>query len=248
MGLSIFVFSWLFDFLLLMGISQLYPGKISVIKIVIAAAINGLYVVGVMLFWFSAVVSPLLRCVAIIITGIVAFGWSLNGIRCCGVFLLLHVAISGVLQPDWPLRPLPLLLASILVLLFTILGFPEKDDMVSVEVSYGKNHMTLTALRDTGNTLRDPLTGKPVLILGADVAEHLTGLSPQQLRTPVETIGALPGLRLIPYRGIGGEGLLLALRLPRMRVGARAGSGIVAFAPEVLSKDGKFQALTGGAL
>ena len=149
----------------------------------------------------------------------------------------------------WIFHPWPLLLASVLLLLLCVLGLPEKSGtLIQIELSYGTNRMKLTALRDTGNSLHDPITGKPVLILGADAAKDLIGLSEHQLRNPTDTMGAIPGLRLIPYRAIGGEGLLLALRLPYVRIGSREGSTLVAFAPEVLSKEGKFQALTGGAL
>ncbi len=75
--------------------------------------------------------------------------------------------------------------------------------------------MQLIALRDTGNTLRDPLTGEQVLVAGADVGEKLLGLTAQQLRNPVETVAqsTLRGLRLIPYRGVGQPGgMLLAVR------------------------------------
>jgi stage II sporulation protein GA (sporulation sigma-E factor processing peptidase) len=107
----------------------------------------------------------------------------------------------------------------------------------------------LTALQDTGNTLRDPITGRQVLVVGADVAQKLTGLTVQQLKKPVENVGLLPGLRLIPYRAVGQEaGLLLALKLPQVKIGTWQGNSLVAFAPEGLSPDGAYQALTGGVL
>lgn len=246
---TVFIFSWLVDFLLLMGVSQLYPHRGHFIKAIIAAAMNGIYVALASRRVFPFMDTPILAGAAMVITGMIAFGCSAKGIRSCGMFLLLRLAMTGITQPVLIFRPLPLLLASSLALLLCVMGLPEKNDhMIPVELSYGTNRMTITALRDTGNGLQDPLTGKPVLILGADAAQSLTGLTAQQLRKPVETMGALPGLRLIPYRSIGGEGLLLALRLHEMRVGSRSGSGIVAFAPEILSKEGKFQALTGGTL
>ena len=106
--------------------------------------------------------------------------------------------------------------------------------------------MRLTALRDTGNSLRDPITGKPVLIVGADIAEKLTGLSPAALRDPVRTMGSLPGLRLIPYRTVGNTGFLLALRIPSVKIGNRQGSALVAFSPHILGSG--YQALTGGTV
>ena len=117
-----------------------------------------------------------------------------------------------------------------------------------VELFYGDKQIRITALQDTGNTLRDPITGRQVLVVGADVAERLTGLSPQQLRTPIETIDKLPGLRLIPYRSVGCNSFLLAIQLPKVKIGSWQGSSLVAFAPDFLSPEGAYQALTGGIL
>ena len=100
--------------------------------------------------------------------------------------------------------------------------------------------------RYTGNTLQDPVTGQPVLVIGADAANRLTGLSREQLRSPVESLEALPGLRLVPYRTVGGSGLMLARKYQNVKIGKWKGSQLVAFAPERLG--GGYEALTGGAV
>ena len=87
-----------------------------------------------------------------------------------------------------------------------------------------------------------------VLVIDVDAAERLIGLSRHQLCCPVDTIGMLPGLRLIPYKSVGGSGFLLAMRLSDVKVGSWKGSGLVAFSPEVLSAEGSYQALTGGII
>ena len=105
----------------------------------------------------------------------------------------------------------------------------------------------MTALRDTGNTLKDPVTGADVLVVAQQVAEQITGLNSQQLSNPVESIGVIPGLRLIPYRTVGQSGgMLLALRIQKVKIGKQWGSRLVAFAPNGLCADGRYQALTGG--
>jgi len=104
-------------------------------------------------------------------------------------------------------------------------------------------------LEDTGNCLRDPVTGASVLVVGAQAARLLTGLTQQQLRSPLTTLGTIPGLRLIPYRTVGtGAGLLLAMRFQNVRIGSWQGSTLVAFAPEGLEMGHPYQALTGGLL
>ena len=103
------------------------------------------------------------------------------------------------------------------------------------------------ALRDTGNSLRDPVTGDAVLILASEAAQRLTGLTEQQIASPVETltIGTLPGLRLIPYRAVGQGGLLLGMKLNCV-IDGRESSTVVAFDPGGLGKETMYQALTGG--
>ena len=97
-----------------------------------------------------------------------------------------------------------------------------------------------------GNTLRDPITGEPVLVVAGSVGQRLTGLTEDQLRTPLETLARrpIPGLRLIPYRAVGQSGgMLLGVRMDKVSVGSRQGSAIVAFAPEGLGGEGLYQAL-----
>ncbi len=133
------------------------------------------------------------------------------------------------------------------VCIWAIRGRAQK--YLPVELCYGGQAVKIQALYDTGNLLRDPVTGKQVLIVGSDVAEQLTGLSVQQLENPVETMGAIPGLRLIPYHTVAkADGFLLALRLQNSKIGKWQGSLMVAFAPRKLDEKGKFKALIRGVI
>ncbi len=71
----------------------------------------------------------------------------------------------------------------------------------------------LKALIDTGNMLRDPLSGKKVLIAEA---QKLTPLFEFDLKgiSPVEPDGLPKGFRLIPFSSIGKESGLLAAFVP----------------------------------
>ena len=123
------------------------------------------------------------------------------------------------------------------------------SELMPVELHYEMERVSIWALRDTGNSLKDPITGNPVLVVGPKVAEKLLGLTQEQLENPVESVGVLPGLRLIPYRTVGcPNGLLLGMRLPNIKIGNWQGSSIVAFAPYGLGERQTYQALTGGYL
>lgn len=247
--LGVFAVGWLVDFLLLMGVKQLYPDNSSWIRVALSAFLGSVYGAVCLIPGIGVLATGVFPVLLPVMTALVAFGFGKDTLRRTGAFLLLRLALCGLAVPGGMLRPWTVLLSSVLALLLFLLGLPDgMGGYVPVELRYGTTFLQLTALRDTGNTLRDPVTGRPVLVLGADAAQKLTGLSLHQLRTPVESMQALPGLRLIPYRTVCGSGLLLALRVKNLRVGNWKGSGVVAFAPEVLSLEGKFQALTGGML
>ena len=120
---------------------------------------------------------------------------------------------------------------------------------VPVELCYRDKCLRFTALRDTGNTLKDPITGSPILVVGAEIATQLLGLTKQQLKAPADTVSnsGIPGLRLVPFHTVGqAGGLMLALRLQDVKIGKWKGSSLVAFAPEGLCRDSGFQGLSGG--
>ena len=122
---------------------------------------------------------------------------------------------------------------------------------IPVKLCYGGKNVCLTALRDTGNTLRDPVTGEQVLVAGADVAWELLGLNSQQLKDPVTTVaaGKHSGLRLVPYRSVGQPaGLMLAARMGESVVGGKKMRPVVAFSPENLGGGGEYRMLTGGVI
>ncbi len=237
------------DFLLLLGTNRLagYPPGAG--RAALAAALGGIYAGACMLPGFSFLGNSLWRLVFLGLMGVLAFGWNPSALRRGVLFVLASMALGGFAlglgsRGFWSLAA-----AAGGLCLLCFLGFRGKNgkSYVPVELHYGETHLCLTALRDTGNALRDPITGQQVLVVGGETATRLTGLTRQQLAAPVEAIDALPGLRLIPYRAVGQSGgLLLALRLQQVKIGKWQGSSLVAFAPDKIG-DGEFQALTGGA-
>ena len=118
-----------------------------------------------------------------------------------------------------------------------------------MELTHQGKRLKIAALYDTGNTLRDPISGERVLVAGADIGETLFGLERYQLENPVETMLCPPvkGLRLIPYCTVGNSGgMLLAIRCDHVRIDQWQGSALVAFSPEKIGKGDVYQVLTGG--
>lgn len=130
-------------------------------------------------------------------------------------------------------------------------------ELIRLRLELEGRSVTCTALRDSGNTLCEPMTGQPVLVARWQVAARLLpdlGLTADRFRDPaglMTLLGAVvPGLqiRLIPYRAVGVEGgLLCAVRMDRiLEDGKPSPARLVAFTTEEISDGGAYDALAQG--
>ena len=248
---GVLLLNFLVDFLLLLAASRLCGFPVRIARAAAGGALGALYAVFCLLPGFAFLGNLLWRTVSLWAMATIAYGFSQSALRRGLVFAFLSFALGGAVMGIGKGGILGIVCAAGVLCLLCCVGFRGRlgvNTYLPVELSYGEKRLKLTALRDTGNTLCDPVTGQQVLVVGADVAQKLTGLTPHQLKTPVESVGAIPGLRLIPYHSVGGCGFMLALRLQGVKIGSWKGSTLVAFAPEGLNKEGAYQALTGGAL
>ena len=136
-------------------------------------------------------------------------------------------------------------------------GHTARRELVPAVVTLGERKAMLTALVDTGNTLTDPATNRPVMVAEGEKLSNLfpadAAPGPAALSDPVSALehmadGPLRGrCRLLPYQAVGVEcGMLLAVRMDRVRVGTEAYGGIlVALSPNRLSDGGGYSALIG---
>ena len=240
------------DFLLLLGTNRLsgYPARVG--RAAISASLGALYACICLVPQFSFLGNFLWRTVALAFMAVVAFGISRSALRRGILFLLLSMALGGVASgvgaPDFGI----LLLAAMGILLLSVISLPKGLGVtyIPVELIRGEKRVVLTALRDTGNTLTDPVTGEQILVAGADVAWDVLGLTPGQLADPVGTMqhSGISGLRLVPYHSVGNPGgLLLAARFDDVKVGGVSRGHLVAFTAERIGKSEGYQALAGGS-
>lgn len=245
-------FNFLIDLLLLLGTNQLAGFPTALGRSCAAAAVGGVYSGLCLLPELRFLGNLLWRTVCLGVMGLIAFGLRRDAVKRTGVFLLLTMALGGLALSFGRSAWTSVLLAAGGLWLLCRASFGNgigEQEFLPLELRRGDKVVRLTALRDSGNSLRDPITGEQVLVISAEAAYDLTGLTAQELRHPLENLGKLPGLRLIPYRAVGtGGGFLLGLRFADARIGGKRQSVIAAFAPEGLGKEGAFQALAGGAL
>jgi len=132
-------------------------------------------------------------------------------------------------------------------------------EVAKVRVKNSGKDISFTALIDSGNTLRDPMTGTPVLIAEPEAIKPILPSSIRGLfdtdtvRAPAELMEALSNteyavrFRLIPFRTVGTEsGLLIAFRPDLVEIAGKLKKGmLIAFSPNVLSEGAGYCALVG---
>jgi stage II sporulation protein GA (sporulation sigma-E factor processing peptidase) len=129
-------------------------------------------------------------------------------------------------------------------------------DVAEVTVTLAGREVRFTALRDTGNTLRDPISGCPVLVADPEILRRLgLRLTDRELQFPAAALERLerehPALRprLIPYKALGrDQGMLLALRPEQVTVAGKRETLLLGCAPNPVSDGGGYQALLGGSI
>ena len=109
----------------------------------------------------------------------------------------------------------------------------KTQNFYDVTLGFHGKTVCVRALRDTGNQLKDPLTGKPVSILAYDAARGLLDKDAKMFYIPFHSIGKssglLPGMTL-DYMNIRREKDLQRLERP-----------VIAVSKEPVNRDGKYQ-------
>lgn len=117
----------------------------------------------------------------------------------------LSMGITGVMRfmaPfGWPTALVVLMVCGLLQAVPVVLPKPEEiPRLATVDIRHGAHHLTLTALIDSGNLLRDGVTGLSVIIISRRAAQRLVQL-PQQ--------GSLTyPFRLLTVRTVSGTAMM----------------------------------------
>lgn len=246
--------NFLVDFLLILGTNRLSGFPPGYRRSVLAAFLGGIYGGACLLPGFSFLSRMHWRMISLILMAIAAFGCNRSALQRGGVFILLSMALGGIALGMGGRNLIMLLLSAGVMWLLCCISFRGsvgQREYIPVTLFWNDREMGIIALKDTGNTLHDPLTGEQVLVAGADVGIQLLGLTEHQLQHPVETLasGVISGLRLIPYHAVGQSGsMLLAVRFSRARIGGQDAHPLVAFAPQEIARGEMYQMLAGGVV
>lgn len=278
---SLFVLNTVINGLLLLGSARLAGAPICRWRTVLAAALGGLYAVGCVLPGLTLLRAAPVKAVLMAAMLVLAFGWKRTTIKLGVLFLALSFAFCGVVvgmlglfgsslmliggAAYYPVsgKVLILTMAVVYILARTVfarIAQHSGGELIPVVLSLGAKTTKLTALRDTGNTLKDPLTNRGILVADWQVARSLLPpevserLRQEQFTRPSDLLPylteAVPAgkWRLTPYRAVGTSGgLLLTMKCDQMKVGKHTVPGaLVALSPTPVSDGGAYTALIGG--
>ena len=276
---SVFVLNALMDYLLILATAYLSGIPLRRGRCLLASLLGGCYAVGVFLPHCGFLAGWPEKLAAGIILAAVAYAGEqkllrltvlLFGVSCGFAGCVLGLGFlagggvpmaNGVFYTDIDAKVL-LIAAGAAYLVMTVVfraGAQHRirGTLVPVRIEWDERSVSLTALCDTGNALRDPATGRPLLVASARRLEtlwppELRGmLTARALRSPAELLEPLNRrdmrFRLIPYSAVGvSSGLLLAFRSDRTFIGRKRYERLlIALSPTELG-DG-FSALWGDA-
>lgn len=275
---SLFLLNLIVNYLLLLATAKLAGEILHRWRLGLGAALGALYAAAVFFPGMGFLLHPLCKLASAVLMLLVGFGGSRRLLRVTLVFFGLSCAFgggilaigliggrglslrNGILYSAMDLRIILLSAAAcyvVLTLVFQRTAKHEQRELTPAVLTLGERRVALTALVDTGNTLTDPATGRPVMVaewekLAALLPEGVK-LDQDDFRDPVAAMEHLSGnaersrFRLLPYQAVGVEcGMLLALRLDRVQVGTKDHGGIlVALSPNRLSDGGGYSALIG---
>lgn len=267
---AVFVLNFSVNYLLLRASARLGGAAIRSKRMLCAALLGASYAVAVYLpglRWLSAFPVKLL-CAAGMLA--LSFGLRRSALRLAAVFGGMTLALCGAVygvellrggqlhyRADalfYPVTFFSVLLTAAAVSLACRLLLPKltfaADSILPVTLRLNGRTVRLSALRDSGNTLCDPVSGESVLTVYWKAARSLFpfALTDADLSSPAILTLRLKDYapRLIPYRAVGvASGLLLAIPC-EITLNNHTKTGLVALSPTPVSERGAYEALTGG--
>lgn len=271
-----FLINLIMDFLILWAAGKMSGVKVVYARLAVGAAVGGIYAVGNLfhvLAFFYTLPFKILFSIVLVVFVLRPRGWQefkkaylyFYGISfaAAGSTIAAYYLLPGVgaeLSYVW----LPAGMLSILAIGYYGTRYMERAIMpdllqFTVKVRFGEDICSGQGFLDTGNSLRDPVTNRPVIVaeyqflkklLPCDLKQVIDGINNESegLETLALTSWA-NRLRLIPFTSIGKKnGLLIGVRTDEIIVSAgkkkiQHSNMVIGIYQDTLSRDGKYQML-----
>lgn len=253
------------NYLILLATAKICDTAVSRISITISACLGGIYAVlsSIPNMEFLNLMSIKLAAATVML--VIVFHRHHGLLRISTVFFAVSAAFGGVLYA---------LSASgvhigikILIAVFTLAwagvtlafrrtGKAESQPTVRLKISFLGTCREINALVDTGNCLKDPLSGTATAILSPDnvyellpvpIAKLIKGKSPAEAMLSLSDTKYAGRFRLLPYSAVGVlGGMLLAFRPDSIVIDGKPVPGMLAaISPTPVSDGGVYSALVG---
>ena len=236
--------NFLIDYCLLLAAGRVCGAHLRRGRFALAALIGAAYAgLGVLPGW-GWLLHPAMKIALGCLMALISFGCEAGLARCTAVFFAVAALFGGgVYAASLPLRgsvaPLTLRVFALsfavcytaVALLFRRRARRNARVVRPVTVRFEGREARLPGWRDSGNDLHDPVTG-----MAAAVADRraLAALLPELPDDPVaafEQLRLKGTFRLLPYRAVGVNGLLLAFRPDEIEVDGKKEDLLVALSP-----------------
>jgi len=151
---------------------------------------------------------------------------------------------------------------AILIIAFKVIkGKINKNNMFcEIKINLFKNSKKIKAVIDTGNFLKDPITGAPVVVIEKEILrgfirdeiiDNVDKIISGQINKEIDMDDYVPRVRLIPFSSLGRKnGLLLGITVDSIEiefedVSRRIENAIIGIYNDTLSSTKKYNALVG---
>ena len=228
---SLFLLNLVIDYVLTVMCAQVCGVRLRRLRYALAALAGAAYAAAVYLPGLGWLKSAPFKLAAGALMALIAFAGEERPVRCAVVFFAVAAAFGGFIwaialaggYPAFDMRTLVAAFALCYALLRIVFSRRVKlvdQARVQVSLTLGARRAEFVVLVDTGNSLTDPISAMPVMVICPHAAAPLLGANAALLELDavafVETAADIPELRgrlrLIPYSAVGGGGVLAAFR------------------------------------
>lgn len=250
------------DFMLLLATDRFCAAAVSWKRLLAASVVGALYSVLYVLMG-DVLASVLMKIVFGALMLLTAFGGRRDLLRCGAVFMVCSAAFAGIVLAvsvccgGFGTKQMIFSFAAAYALMGGVLRFSApRGGTVKITLRHNGRRVSFTALRDTGSSLRDPVSGAAAIIAAEETLLPLLeentraelaksrGLTAEKRLEKLWDAGLGHGFKLLPYSALGVEnGLLLAFRIDCADVGGREIRGASAVMASQTISGGEYSAI-----
>lgn len=222
------------NFLLLMLTGKICKTGYKTLRIVASAFLGGIFSLYIFLPKQNILIELAVRTAISLLITFVGFGFCgiKHFVKTTFCFLCANMLFGGIVLAVWGLfKPNGIIVnngmvyfdvSPILLISTTIISYiaitlitrftksnGNKINLYNIQIFYKENSVNAVCLLDTGNSLTDNLSDRPVILINKAVAYKLLN---QELSIHTIPNNTVRGFRVIPYYSVGSNGLLPAFK------------------------------------